>query len=254
MRVIQAVLTLLVIAITPFAIAGNKTGGSGGGHANFGGAKGGGRGGMAHQGNRGGFGGGGKHGQAGFQKGQAGGQGHQAMKTRGRGFSTKSTNGRVAFHGQGGGKAALHTRANGSFAPRAFHGQKYSSVAQAYHAQGRIFHDHTWWVTHYNRVVIAGGGWYYWDSGYWYPAWGYDPAAPAYVYDGPIYSYDNLPPNEVIMNVQSELEFQGYYTGPIDGQLGPQTQTAIAEFQRDHGLDVTSAVDYDTANSLGLLS
>jgi hypothetical protein len=275
MRAIPTALALLVVAITPLAVAGNKGGnkkggGGGAGHANLGkggGGKGGG-GGMMRQGNtnRGiGGGGGGKRGQ------QAGGQGHQRQGgggeqgggqagqgkgNRGNNFVGKSTHGQVAFHGQGGGNraAGLHSRANGSFTPRSFRPQKYSNVIQTYRARGRIFHERTWWVTHYNRVVIVNGGWYYWDDGYWYPAWGYDPAGAPYVYDGPIYSYDNLPPDEVIMNVQSELEFQGYPIGKMDGQLGPETQTAIKDFQRENGLEPTAAVDYDTANLLGLLS
>src|SRR5206468_4023440 len=37
------------------------------------------------------------------------------------------------------------------------------------------WHDRGWWHSHYNRVVFAYGGWYYWNSGWWYPAWGYAP-------------------------------------------------------------------------------
>ena len=36
-------------------------------------------------------------------------------------------------------------------------------------------HDHDWWKQHYVIIVLVGGGYYYQDSGYWYPAWGYDP-------------------------------------------------------------------------------
>ena len=98
-----------------------------------------------------------------------------------------------------------------------------------------------------------GGGYYYWDGGYWYPAWGYDPAVSFYAFDGPIYSYYNLPPDQVIVNVQTELQDQGYYTGDVDGQLGPQTRDALAAYQSDHNLEVTSAVDEPTVESLGLV-
>jgi peptidoglycan hydrolase-like protein with peptidoglycan-binding domain len=74
-----------------------------------------------------------------------------------------------------------------------------------------------------------------------------------YAYDGPIYSYDNLPPDQVIMNVQTELSFQGYYDGPIDGQLGEQTRAAIAEYQRDHDLEITKVADEPTVDALGLV-
>ena len=85
-----------------------------------------------------------------------------------------------------------------------------------------------WIVVLLVACLAAGGGYYYWDAGYWYPAWGYDPAFSVYVYDGPIYSYANLPPDQVIVNVQTELQDQGYYIGEIDGQLGPKPVTHLA--------------------------
>ena len=103
-----------------------------------------------------------------------------------------------------------------------------------------------------HQVVIVGGGYYYWDAGYWYPAWGYDPAFSFYVYDGPIYTYDNLPPDQVTMNVQIALQDEGYYTGEIDGQVGPKTRDALGAYQSDHNLEVTSAVDEPTVEALGL--
>jgi peptidoglycan hydrolase-like protein with peptidoglycan-binding domain len=80
---------------------------------------------------------------------------------------------------------------------------------------------------------------------------GYDPYA-YYWYDGPIYGYADLTPNQVIVNVQVQLQNDGYYAGPIDGILGPQTREALAAFQADSGLAVTSAVDRPTIQALGL--
>ncbi len=100
--------------------------------------------------------------------------------------------------------------------------------------------------------MVVGGGYYYWDAGYWYPAWGYDPAFSFYVYDGPIYSYENLPPDQVTMNVQTQLQDEGYYTGEVDGQVGPKTRDAIGVYQADHNLEVTSAIDEPTVEALGL--
>jgi len=48
------------------------------------------------------------------------------------------------------------------------------------------------------------------------------------------------------------LQADGYYAGPIDGILGSQTRRALAAFQVDHGLAVTSAVDRPTLATLGL--
>src|SRR5437899_4217919 len=113
------------------------------------------------------------------------------------------------------------------------------------------WHDRGWWRSHYNRVVFAYGGWYYWNSGWWYPAWGYAPNA-YYAYDCPIYGYNSLPPDQVVANVQAALQGQGYYQGEVDGLLGPLTREAIAGYQRDHGLYTTAAIDQPTLESLGM--
>jgi hypothetical protein len=114
-----------------------------------------------------------------------------------------------------------------------------------------MWHDRSWWRGHYNRVVFVYGGWYYWNSGWWYPAWGYAPNA-YYAYDGPIYGYNGLPPDQVVANVQAALQAQGYYQGDVDGLLGPLTREAIAGYQADHGLYTTSAIDQPTLESLGM--
>jgi hypothetical protein len=129
-----------------------------------------------------------------------------------------------------------------------FLGPPYSAFRN-YH---REWHDRNWWRGHHNHIIFVSGGWYYWNLGYWYPAWGYDPGC-RYRYDGPIYGYNNLTPDQVVVNVQEQLAQDGYYTGPIDGELGPMTRQAIADFQADHGLAITSAVDEPTLASLGLV-
>ena len=113
------------------------------------------------------------------------------------------------------------------------------------------WHERNWWRNHYNRVVFVYGGWYAWNAGYWYPAWGYDSNA-YYAYDGPIYGYNDLPPDQVTANVQAALQQQGYYQSDVDGLLGPLTREAIAAYQRDHGLYITSAIDRPTLESLGM--
>jgi hypothetical protein len=113
------------------------------------------------------------------------------------------------------------------------------------------WHDRWWYHRHFDRILFVFGGWYFWNAGYWYPAWGYDPYA-YYFYDGPIYGYNDLSPDQVIANVQAALADQGYYDGAIDGILGPLTRAAIARYQQDHGLYVTSAIDEPTLASLGM--
>jgi hypothetical protein len=117
----------------------------------------------------------------------------------------------------------------------------------------RTFHDRDWWRDHFHtRFVLFGGGYYYWNSGYWYPAYGYSPIYNTYAYDEPIYGYNNLAPGQVLENVQLALRDQGYYRGEIDGLVGPQTRAALAAYQRDSGLVVTAAVDEPTLVTLGL--
>jgi Putative peptidoglycan binding domain len=128
-----------------------------------------------------------------------------------------------------------------------FSGQRYA----AFRNYQRQWHDRGWWRSHFNTIVFVNGGWYYWNTGYWYPAWGYAPYA-YYPYDGPIYGYNYMSPDQVVVNVQQQLQRDGYYAGPIDGVLGPMTRQAIAAFQADHGLAVTSAVDEPTLATLGL--
>ncbi|HKS03883.1 MAG TPA: peptidoglycan-binding protein [Chthoniobacterales bacterium] len=127
-------------------------------------------------------------------------------------------------------------------------GQKYA-VFRNYKAQ---WHDQNWWHNHYhNNFVFVFGAPYYWNAGYWFPAWGYYPNA-YYAWDGPIYGYNRMPPDQVIANVQSVLQEQGYYHGEVDGLIGPLTRGAIADYQRDHGLYTTSTIDQPTLQSLGI--
>lgn len=129
-------------------------------------------------------------------------------------------------------------------------GDSYADAMRRYRHER---HDHDWWKQHYIVIVLVGGGYYYWDSGYWYPAWGYDPNYERYDYDGPIYTYGNLLPDQVIINVQNALKELGYYTGDINGSLGVNTRRALTAYQQDYGLDATGVVDEATVRSLGLI-
>ena len=51
---------------------------------------------------------------------------------------------------------------------------------------------------------------------------------------------------------QQDLAQDGYYQGPIDGIVGPDTQAAIAAYQRANGLPVTGAIDGNLLHSLGI--
>jgi hypothetical protein len=116
----------------------------------------------------------------------------------------------------------------------------------------RNHHDRNWWRSRYSRFALFGTGYYFWDNGYWFPAYGYDPGYNTYAYNEPIYGYNDLDPEQVISSVQTELQRLGYYRYAVDGQMGPATRAAIANYQRDTGLSITSAIDEPTLQSLGL--
>ena len=117
----------------------------------------------------------------------------------------------------------------------------------------RDHHDRDWWRNHCHTIVLIGGGFYAWDLGYWYPAYGYDSYYSNYSYDGPIYGYDGLPPDQIIANVQYALQQLGYFSEDVDGVLGPITRDAIADYQLDNGLAVTGAIDRPTLVALGFI-
>jgi hypothetical protein len=157
---------------------------------------------------------------------------------------------------------------------RNFHAQRNSSVAsvqfnknyqingaqnwsgnnyQVFRSYRPQWHDQGWWRSHHRRLSLFGGGWYFWNGGYWYPAWGYDDSASYYPYDGPIYSGPNArPADQVVADVQAALQEQGYYKGEVDGLLGPLTREALAEYQQANGLYATQTIDQPTLQSLGL--
>jgi hypothetical protein len=128
-------------------------------------------------------------------------------------------------------------------------GQQYQ-VFRSYQPQ---WHDEGWYRSHYSRVELIGGGYYFFNNGYWFPAWGYNPSAQYYAYDGPIYVGSRaVPPDQVIADTQALLQQMGYYTGEVDGLLGPLTRQALSAYQADQGLATTASIDEPTLDSLGL--
>jgi hypothetical protein len=220
----------------------------------------------------------------GAYEGQKGKKGQTSMGANERQTGKAAKSGKVAGPGKPGEvatKTAGKTAAKGKaatgkpFKPQHFNVSKQPNTAKAppvkfqqgKHIQGSqnwqgqnytVFrnyksewHDQGWWHSHHNRIVFVFGSPYYWNAGYWFPAWGYNPNA-YYAWDGPIYGYNSLPPDQVIANVQAALQQQGYYQGEVDGLLGPLTRGAIADYQRNHGLYTTSTIDEPTLQSLGM--
>jgi hypothetical protein len=158
--------------------------------------------------------------------------------------------------------ANFHAQPNSERAPTVTFNQNYRiegsdrwqgpqyEVFRSYHPER---HDEGWYRSHYSRVELIGGGYYYFNNGYWYPAWGYSPSAQYYAYDGPIYvGHRAEPPDQVVADVQSELQQMGYYQGEVDGLLGPLTREALSAYQADQGLTTTEAIDEPTLVSLGM--
>ncbi len=53
-------------------------------------------------------------------------------------------------------------------------------------------------------------------------------------------------------SVQTKLKDLGYYSGDIDGRVGPGTKNAIITYQTDYSLPVTGRIDPALLDSLGL--
>jgi hypothetical protein len=123
-------------------------------------------------------------------------------------------------------------------------------VYRSYHPER---HDQGWYRSRYQRVELIGGGYYYFNNGYWYPAWGYNPSNEYYAYDAPIYAGKRAePPDKVIADVQAVLQEMGYYKGEVDGLLGPLTRDALIKYQTDQGMVATAVIDEPTLDALGM--
>lgn len=144
-----------------------------------------------------------------------------------------------SFHGGGGGNS-FH--AGGGWHGGGWHGGGWRGAG--WHGRGRYWYR--------GRFFGPAIGFY----GYWYPWWGWDypyyPAAyygydPYYngSYEGHSGSYDgdNDPRLTSTRAVQAALAWRGYYSGRVDGVMGPETRDAIRSFQTREGLPVTGRID-----------
>lgn len=101
-----------------------------------------------------------------------------------------------------------------------------------------------------NGLGFYDPGWYL-DSPYYDPYYGYD--YPYYGYDYPYYGHYNSNVSDysqTVIAVQRELAKLGYYHGPIDGVIGPETRKAISWFQSVDKLSVTGGIDDPTLRAL----
>jgi len=96
---------------------------------------------------------------------------------------------------------------------------------------------------------------FYGAPGYYYPGsyYGDGPDRPAYrgVPRGETDAKDtNDGKDDLGMDLQRALASQGYYHGPIDGEIGSGSRAAIRAYQSDHGLEVTGRMDAALLRSL----
>ncbi len=61
---------------------------------------------------------------------------------------------------------------------------------------------------------------------------------------------DALPEVAEVAGVQERLNLLNYFTGRVDGNLGPRTRNALKSFQRQHALAETGECDEATLRSL----
>src|SRR5919108_4638664 len=58
--------------------------------------------------------------------------------------------------------------------------------------------------------------------------------------------------SKTVQKAQKTLNDRGYRTGGVDGKMGPQTQSAVVNFQRAEKLQPTGKLDKPTLVKLGL--
>jgi len=69
----------------------------------------------------------------------------------------------------------------------------------------------------------------------------------------PTYARPNAADFDItVRRVQAVLFAQGYYTGDIDGLMGPMTSTAISRYQARNGLQVTGTVNNELLEAMGI--
>ncbi len=56
----------------------------------------------------------------------------------------------------------------------------------------------------------------------------------------------------MVVRVQAALMRLGYFSGDIDGLLGPETRSAITAYQKAQGLPQSGRMDIGTLTKLGI--
>ncbi|MCW2241630.1 peptidoglycan-binding domain-containing protein [Azospirillum canadense] len=59
---------------------------------------------------------------------------------------------------------------------------------------------------------------------------------------------------QTVMQIQQKLDQQGFHSGKVDGEWGPETQAALKNFQQQKGMQATGEPDQQTLAALGMPS
>ena len=152
----------------------------------------------------------------------------------------------AAFAHGGGGGGGWH---GGGFGGARGHFAGFAGHSFAEH-QGAHFARHGDHFRHDGDFFFGGPSGYGDPYPYDYPYYGYNDYNDGDYYDGQYSPAEVTPSQETIVAVQKELAKLGYYHGPIDGLIGPQTGRAISWFQSVDKLPVTGWIDDPTLNAL----
>ena len=157
-------------------------------------------------------------------------------------------------HGGGFGGGGGHFAGGGGhfagFAGHSFAGHSFAEHQGAHFARHE---DHFRHGDHFRHDgdFFFGGPFGYGDTySYDYPYYGYNDYNDGDYYNGQFSPAEVTPSQETIVAVQKELAKLGYYHGPTDGLIGPQTERAISWFQSVDKLSVTSQIDDPTLKAL----
>jgi Putative peptidoglycan binding domain len=158
---------------------------------------------------------------------------------------------------------------------RAFAPSSSRNVVRSYRNGGRYYYNggRYYGGYYYNQpfASVGFGGYYpgYYDYpyayGYGYPynyGYGYTYPSDYYADQYPTgyatttyrtSTYGDLAYDDnLVVAVQERLKRAGYYLGAIDGVAGPETRSAIARWEGNHGMTADGRIDQRTLRSMGL--
>jgi hypothetical protein len=115
---------------------------------------------------------------------------------------------------------------------------------------------------HYSRPYYGSYGRPYYGYSRPYYGYSYGPSIGVSYYSRPSYSYETTrvyrgssgydSSDDLAVDVQRALKRRGYYTGSVDGDIGPGSRSAIRAYQADRGLPVTGRIDSRLLRALGI--